>query len=345
MIAGILVKYLRNVKEFSKENASYQIIRNVKFTGTKNQLILSCCDGDSGIVQKLNQHGTPIIGSFCVNVFNLYRNLSKLDENDDLEFIINPKNYIITIKTTTAKFNIPGCAPDQIFELPEHTVFLKVDSDFFDKIVDILKLNLDDTYPIIYNGNYIYYVSPHTILYTFQPSDILPFKINSKVAPKLLIDQFTEIDITDNQIYLHNENCTIFIPQIHTNTPILDPIINASKDYVIKADVNIVELKTANDVIESLQPYNEQGIRSVDLHFYKNTLTLNYLDSEFIIRDVTYQHPSNISIKIPYDHIKIITNQYFAGSAAYLRILLSENNKMFLCQRGGYFFVGGLAKQ
>ena len=51
-------------------------------TANENEIILYCCDGDSGIKQKIkNNHGTPLIGEFCVNVFSFYRIILSLTTN------------------------------------------------------------------------------------------------------------------------------------------------------------------------------------------------------------------------------------------------------------------------
>lgn len=344
MIAGILIKYIRKVKTFSKENTAYNIIHNVKFIGNKDELTLSCCDGNIGITQKLKQHGIPIIGEFCVNVFKLYDTLSRLPEQADIAITVNKKNYKLDIKTPTAKFQIPGYPPDQLFELSEHTTFKEINHDFFNKLDSIVKMNLDDSYPIVYNGEYIYYASPHLIIYVPETINIIPFKTNTKIAQKIFIDTFTEIDVTENQIHLRNENCRIFIPQINTKAPILDPIIKAAYEYNIIADVNVSELKSATGVIETLQSYDEFGIRSVQVNFEKNTLILNYQESEFLICDAKYIHPTKTTIRVPYDHLKLITGTAFVKDANYIKILLAENNKMFVAKRSSLFFVGGLSK-
>ena len=49
MIAEVLAKYLRKVKEFANEKAAYDICKNVKIKADENEIILYCCDGESAV--------------------------------------------------------------------------------------------------------------------------------------------------------------------------------------------------------------------------------------------------------------------------------------------------------
>lgn len=347
MIAEILAKYVRKVREFAKENSSYDLAKNMKFQGSANELILYCCDGESGIRQRVKIHGTPIIGEFCVNAFNFSKILHNLHPQADIIIKINKDNYYLDITGPAFKFKLPAYSPDKIIELSPHKNWIPIKQSFFDKLKSVIPLCLHEEYPIVYNGNYISYVSPHAIIFIPQKiENLLPFKTNTKISNKIFVDYFENIDVTENQIFLSNENCEIFIPQISQNSPQIENIVKAVKEFhTITTDVNTTELSSAYNVIESLAEINELGVRGVDLIFEKNTLMLKYLDSEFLIADVKYAHPNTTHIKVPFDHLKVITAPSFVKEAHYVKILLAEQNKMFVTQKGpDLTLVGGLSK-
>ena len=211
----------------------------------------------------------------------------------------------------------------------------------------VVPLCLHENYPIVFNGEYLYYASPHAIIYIPLDTKIPIFKTNMKIATKIFVDLFDKADANENQIFFANDNCQIFIPQIVSQAPKIEPIADKVKElHTIVVDVNTSELFSAFNIIESLCNLNEYGLRAIEMIFEKNTLLLKYdVDSEFLIADVKFNHPERISIKIPFDHLKVITAPEFIREANYVKILLAENTTMFVSQKGPQLtFVGGLSR-
>jgi hypothetical protein len=348
MIAEILAKYLKKVKDFANEKSSFEICKNVKIQANDKEIILYCCDGESGIKQRIkNNHGTPLIGEFCVNVFNFYKIVSNLPKQADVLMKLNTDNWTLNLKTDAFKFKLNVLPPDKIFELKEHDNWNDTNGNFFDRLKSVVPLCLHENYPIVYNGEYIYYVSPHAIIYVPLESKIPPFKTNTKIAVKIFTDLFDRADANENQIFFANEHCEIFIPQLVANAPKIEQIADKVKEFhKIVVDVNTSELFSAFNVIESLHDLNEYGLRNIDMIFEKNTLLLKYdAESEFLLADIKYTHPEKTVIKIPFDHLKVITAPEFIREANYVKILLAENTTMFVSQKGPQLtFVGGLSR-
>ena len=344
MIAEVLAKYLRKVKDFANEKSSFEICKNVKIQANEKEIIMWCCDGDSGIKQKIaNIHGTPLVGEFCVNVFDFHKIISNLPKNADVLFKLNTDNYRLDVKTESFKFKLQGHSPDKIFALDEHLNWNETDQVFFDRLKSVVPLCLHENYPIVYDGEHIFYASPHAVIYVPLKTGMPSFKTNIKIASKIFTDLFDRADANENQIFFANENCEIYIPQLEAKSPSIKPIVEKVKDlHTIIADVNTSELFAAFNIIKSLHNLDPYGIRAIEMIFEKNTLLLKYnQDSEFAIADVKFTNPAPIQITIPFDHINVITAPEFIKEANYLKILLAENNTMFVSQKGPHLtFVG-----
>lgn len=348
MIAEILAKYLRKVKEFASEKSSYDICKNVKIKADEKEITMWCCDAYCGIKQKIrNTHGTPLIGEFCINVFHFYKIISNLPKTSDIQFKLNPTNYRLDIKTEASKFSLTALPPDKIFAIDDHKIWKDVGQIFFDRLKSVVPLCLHENYPIVYDGEYIYYASPTAVIYVPLKNEMPSFKINIKIAEKIFLDLFDRADASTNQIFFANDNCEISILQIDQKSAVIKPIADKVKEFHnIVVDVNTSELFSSYNIIKSLHDLDEYGVRAVEMKFEKNTLVLRYnQDSEFLIADVKYTHPQPITIKIPFDHLNVITAPEFIREANYVKILLAENTTMFVSQKGPQLtFIGGLSR-
>ena len=348
MIAGTLAKYLKKVKEFANEKSSYLICRNVKIKGTEKQLTFWCCDGDSGIKQiSSNDQGSPLLGEFCVDVFKFYTIISSMPKDIDIKFNLNTDNYRLNVKTDLHKFPIVAESPDKIYQMKDHNNWIDIDQVLFDRFKSVVPLCLVENYPIVFDGKLVYYASPHEVVYVPLNLNVPEFKINIKVAPKMFTDIFDKIDANENHIFFSNDNCEIYIPQTNSKSAIIKPISDKVNElHKIVAEVNTSELNSIFNIIQSLHKKSDIDVRSVEMIFDKNTLKLIYLDnSEFLVGDVKFNNEDSISIRIPFDHLGVITSTEFTKNTPYIEILLAKNNQMFVARKSPRLtFVGGLSK-
>jgi hypothetical protein len=348
MIASVLTKYLKKVKEFANEKSSYELCKNVKIKGTEKQITYWCCDGDSGIKQiSLNNHGSPLLGEFCVDVFKFYTIISSMPKDVDIKFNLNTDNYRLNVKTDLHKFTIVADSPDKVYQMKDHNNWNNVEQVFFDRLKSVVPLCLVENYPIVFDGNLIYYASPHEVVYVPLNSNLPNFKINLKVAPKIFVDTFDKMDANENHIFFSNDNCEIYIPQTNSKSAIIKPISDKVNEFhKIIAEINTSELNSIFNIIQSLHKKSDVDVRSVEMIFDKNTLKLIYLQSaEFLVGDVKFNNEDSISIKIPFDHLGVITSTEFTKNTPYIEILLAKNNQMFVARKSPQLtFVGGLSK-
>jgi len=348
MIAGTLTKYLKKVKEFANEKSSYELCKNVKIKGTEKQITFWCCDGDSGIKQiSLNNYGSSLLGEFCVDIFKFYTIISSMPKDIDIKFNLNTDNYRLNVKTDLHKFPIVADSPDKIYQMKDHNNWNDVGQIFFDRLKSVVPLCLVENYPIVFDGKLIYYASPHEVVYVPLSLELPNFKINIKVASKMFVDVFDKMDANEGHIFFSNDNCEIYIPQTNSKSAIIKPISDKVNDFhKIIATINTSELNSIFNIIESLHKKSDVDVRSVEIIFNKNTLKLIYLQSaEFLVGDVKFNEEESISIKIPFDHLGVITSSEFTKNTPYIDILLAKNNTMFVARKSPQLtFVGGLSK-
>jgi hypothetical protein len=339
MIAATLKKYLKKVKEFSKENSAYEVASNLYIRGSENELFFSCSDADTGIQQIVPIVGTSIIGECCVNVFNFAKLIDSMKDEDDLEITINNDN--IQVKQGRVKVKIANYPSTNFFNIPEQRdPYKSLDNEFLKFLKKVIQTDNDDTYPIMYNHGFLYYANPRAMIVVETDIFDTEFAINNSFLKKMLLDNFDEIKITQNQIYLKNNTCTIFLPLF--NGAMLDlrgPLRMVKDTYTFTCKMGIDELNYYYKIIKSLSDFMQ--MYRIEFIFDQDKLKMTFLDSEFIIKDFDYEGPV-IKYGIPLASFKQIIKEHFIGNVKYLNIKLQDKPSMFVVEGDNVRFIGGL---
>jgi hypothetical protein len=339
MIAATLKKYLKKVKEFSKENSPYEIASNLYICGTENQLIFSCSDADTGIKQIVPIVGSPIIGECCVNVFNFTKLIDSMKDEDDLEITIY--NDSIQIKQGRVKVKIKNYPSTSFFNIPEqHDLYKSLNHEFLKFLKKIIQTDNEDVYPVMYNYGFLYYANPRAMVVTRTDIFDTEFAINNSFLKRMLLDNFTEIKITENQIYLKNDTCSIFLPLFTGAKLDLRGLLKAvDNDYIYTCKMGIDELNYYYKIIKNLSDFMQMF--RIEFIFSPDKLKMTFLDSEFIIKDFDYNGPL-IEYGISLASFKQIIKEHFIGNMKYLNIKLRDKPSMFVVEGDNVNLIGGL---
>lgn len=339
MIAATLKKYLKKVKEFSKENSAYEVASNLYIRGSESELFFSCSDADTGIQQIVPIVGSPIIGECCVNVFNFTKLIDSMKDEDDLEITIF--NDSIQVKQGRVKVKIANYPSTNFFNIPEQTdPYEPLSIEFLKLLKKVIQTDNDDTYPVMYSNGFLYYANPRALILTETDIFSTEFAINNSFFKRMLLDNFSEIKITQTQIYLKNDTCTIFLPLFGgARFDLRGPFKLVRDSYIYTCKMGVDELNYYYKIIKSLSDFMQMF--RVEFIFDPNKLKMTFLDSEFIIKDFDYEGPV-IKYGIPLASFKQIIKESFIGNVKYLNIKLQDRPSMFVVEGDNVQFIGGL---
>lgn len=343
MKASILKKYLKKVKEFSKEDSVYEPAKNLYIKGSESKLFFACTDADCGIEQDIPITGSPIIGECTVNVFNFAKIIDQLKDDDDLSITIKHDKIIIKDQGKV-KIPIVNYPATNFFHIPKQENYKDIKTDFLFLLKKIIQTGNDDTYPIMYHNNFLYYANPRALIVT-EPQDLFnePFSVDNLFLRKMLLDNFTHIKITDRQIYLKNDTCSIFMPLFTGNKlDLRAPLKLVKNTYTYTCKLAVEELRYYYKIIKTISDFTQ--FYKIEFSFDTDRLVMNFLDSEFIIKDFLYDGPK-IKYGISVSSFKQIVKDQFIDTLKYINIKIKDNPTMFIVEGDKVIFIGGLFKE
>jgi hypothetical protein len=346
MLVSYLCDNLKKIKEFARENSPYDLAKNVRITGTEDEVVFYCCDGEVAIWKREKTHGKPILGDFSINIFSLFKILKTLSPDSDIGIKLG-SNYNIKITGPSCKINVNSLTPDKILELSPNKKWEEAtQEDFIEDLQLISLLAVNELFPITYNSKYIYYATPKMVAYKEVKSSIPSFKLTPKVARHIFSDTFTQMCITEKTINCRNKDCEIMLFQTLTKSFEIKGILNnIDKDFKHIVDIRLKDLLEAHNILASLREVEKIESPAIDIDFKPDQITIDCAGSKI---EVPCLNIDNISkqMRVPIDHLKSVTSTKEGWEDGKLRILLSlsEYESLVVDKGKGVIFAGGLMK-
>lgn len=342
MEAGVLSRYLKKVKQFAKENSQYAPATVVRIVGTEKQLTLFCTDGSCGIEQHVPIVGIPIIGTCCVNVFQLSKVIDRIEGYTDLTIEIGSK---LVIKSEHFKIPLALESNDNWFELPKPEEWVEVSKTFFDELaITIPDLEVEDKdYPIVRTKDQVYWANPRRLIIIDSEVESPEFLLDKVYAKKIFIDSFKQIGLNEKNVFFKNENCQIFVGQFSVSKKLnlAGPLRIMNEQHIHKCRVQIEEFVRVYDIVKSLADIDQNLQRRIEFVLRNNYAKVIFYDSEFELSNVMYDGP-NVKLLVPLVNLQIITRPSFIKDNGIFTFKIAEENRMFVTQKENVFFVGGL---
>jgi hypothetical protein len=346
MLVDHLCDSLKKVKEFARENSPYDLAKNVRITGTEDEVTFYCCDGEVAIWKREKTHGKPILGDFSINIFSLFKILKTLSPDSDIGIKLGSDSRI-KIVGPSCKISVNSLSPERVLELPRNKKWEETtQEDFVEDLRLLTLLAVNELFPITYDGKYIYYATTKMVAYKEVKSDILLFKLTPKVARHIFSDTFTQMCVTEKSVSCRNKDCEIMLFQTLTKSfEIKGVLSNVNEDFKHIVDVRLKDLLEAHNTLASLREVENVESLAIDIGFESNQITIDCAGSRV---EVPCLNVDNISkqMRVPIDHLKSVTSTKEGWEDGKLRILLSlgEYESLVVDKGKGIIFAGGLMK-
>ena len=342
MLASVLLTTLKKIKYFAWEDGPSHIYKNVQIKCNENYIEFFCCDGRSGIWQRIKQDKNVITGECCIDIFHLLKIFDKIDKNTEIDIKITDNLMKIYNKKISLPLSIKPV--DQVMIVSRGKDYTDLNSTFLDELKSVLPGSIDkDDNPIIYNGRQLFYANPRALIYTPTNKFSHDLCIEQKFIEKIFLDLFKEINITDGLTYLRNDDCEIFLPTFSGKMLKIDPLVNrVNSDYNISCKVNVKELAEAYNLIHGLSECDTTLDPKMILHLNSDNFELEFYDCKIKIFDYIYNHDNEYNFAIPLNHIRIIIRSSFTKMNEYIYLKFAKNVDFFACANDNLLFVGGL---
>ena len=103
--------------KFVAKNATLPILQNIYLKGSIDSLIIRATDMEKFVEIELPCQ-VDIEGAITINA-KMFIDILKTTEDPEIELSVDPKTYILTLKTAKDTFDINGIAASEYIALPE----------------------------------------------------------------------------------------------------------------------------------------------------------------------------------------------------------------------------------
>lgn len=340
MLVDILSRIVKKLQHFAWEDGPSHLYKDVRISGDSEYINLFCCDGHSGIWQRLKQDESPLLGDFCIDVFFLNRIFESMDKtiSVDLKF----KDNIFYISNNKINLKLSTMASDQIPIVSKGKDFESLNNEFLHELRSVIP-GVNDDSPIIYNGNQLFYANPRSLIYIPTNKFEHDLSIEQKFATKIFVDHFTLVSRNEGLTYFKNDDCEIFIPSFNGKILKIDPIVNrVTNEYKINCKVNVKEVTDICNVVHKIFDFGKDLDPRIILRLNREEFSFNFYDNSFKILDYVFDHDASIAYAIPLNHLKMITKLSFTQGMDYITFKFASTNDFFACANNNLLFVGGL---
>lgn len=336
MIAKVLQTALKKVRLFASDK--FDLANNVLIYGENKKLTLSCCDGNSGIVETVNITGSSIDMNCCVDVYKFSKFIEAVNDDEDLNIFINKKEQLV-IEGSNFKSYLDTMSPNRMFNIPKPQKWQIVDLDFVNEIKIISDTeNLDPEIPIINSDEYLYYANPKACVMLKTKYPDIQFMVTKKFLKKIIIDDFRKVSIENGQFYLGNDNCEIFIPLFAGNKIKLLPILNKLNElHIHTLFIDAVEFKYITKLFTSEYESNDFDVISVSIDQEKIRFQSGY--SEIETKKIVYEGP-NVNFKIPKYSLTVGSKEYFKTNEL-IKFKIADPMTMFVVTGNDIIYFNG----